>query len=101
MKNVRIKILTILYFFLKNKEKHLEILFYNYVPKILMIIYLQFLRFRMWQIEIGNYGPLFALLPILPKNQRSQNFEKMKKFAGDTIILHIGTKNHNHMRYSS
>ena len=24
----------------------------------------------------------------------------MKKIAGDIIILHIGTKNHNHMRYS-
>ena len=34
-----------------------------------------------------------------PKNQ---NFEKMKKkIAGDIIILHICTKNHNHMRYSS
>ena len=25
----------------------------------------------------------------------------MKKFAGDTIILHMCTKNHNHMIYSS
>ena len=25
----------------------------------------------------------------------------MKKFAGDIIILHMRTKNHNHMMYSS
>ena len=35
------------------------------------------------------------------KSQKNQTFEKMKKFAGDIIILHMCTKNHNHMRYSS
>ena len=35
------------------------------------------------------------------KNPKNQNFEKMKKIAGDIIILHMCTKNHNHMRYSS
>ena len=38
------------------------------------------------------------------KNLKNQNFEKMKKKkkknAGD-IILHMRTKNHNHMRYTS
>ena len=37
------------------------------------------------------------------KNLKNQNFEKMKKKkknAGD-IILHMCTKNHNHMRYTS
>ena len=29
------------------------------------------------------------------------NIEKMKKTAGDTIILHMCTKNHSHMRHSS
>ena len=29
------------------------------------------------------------------------NFEKMKKIAGDIIILQMRTKNHNHMRYGS
>ena len=38
--------------------------------------------------------------PIL-KNQKNQTLEKMKKFAGDIIILPMCTKNHNHMRYSS
>ena len=35
------------------------------------------------------------------KNLKNQTFEKMKKIAGDIIILHMCTKNHNHMRYSS
>ena len=30
------------------------------------------------------------------KNPKNQNFEKMKKIAGDIIILHMCTKNHNH-----
>ena len=35
------------------------------------------------------------------KNPKNQNFWKMKKIAGDIINLHMCTKNHNHMRYSS
>ena len=34
------------------------------------------------------------------EKQKKQTFEKMKKIAGDIIILHMCTKNHNHMRYS-
>ena len=33
------------------------------------------------------------------KNPQNQNFEKMKKIDGHIIILHMCTKNHNHMRY--
>ena len=91
---------------------------------------LQFLRYRVCQTEIGNYMLLwslwsfFTLLPPSPKNQKNQNFEKKKKIAGDTIILHtcvpqmmiiwcmvpeimiygslqMCTKNHNHMMYAS
>ena len=36
-----------------------------------------------------------------PKNPKNQNFEKNKKLAGDTIILHICTKNHDHMMCAS
>ena len=36
---------------------------------------LLFLRYRVWQTEIGNFGSVFALLP--PKNLKNQNFEKM------------------------
>ena len=38
------------------------------------------------------------------KNLKNQNFEKpeeKKKNAGDIIILHMCTKSHNHMRFSS
>ena len=46
---------------------------------------------------MGHFLPF--TLP--PKNPKSQNFEKTTKAAGDIIILHECTKNHNHMRYSS
>ena len=39
----------------------------------------QFLRYKAWQTKIGIYGSLFALLPS-SKNQKNQNFEKIKKF---------------------
>ena len=39
---------------------------------------LQFLWYRVSQTEIGNYASFFALLPPT-KNQKNQNFEKMKK----------------------
>ena len=35
------------------------------------------------------------------KKWKNQILEKMKKIAGDIIILHMCTKNENHMRYSS
>ena len=38
---------------------------------------LLFLRYRVWQTEIGNFGSVFALLPT--KNLKNQNFEKMGK----------------------
>ena len=61
---------------------------------------LQLLRYKVWQTEIGNYGSFFALLPpprpLPPKNPKNQNFEKMKKIAGDTIILQKCIKNRNH-----
>ena len=45
---------------------------------------------------------LFGIYWWTLKNPKNQNFEKMKKsVAGDIIILHMCTKNHNHMRYSS
>ena len=64
---------------------------------------LQFLRYRVWQNEIGNYGKSFALLPppSPPKNLKNQNFKKCKKHAGEIIILHVCTKSHNHMSYNS
>ena len=53
---------------------------------------------EIWSVtdrSFSHFGPLFALLPSnYPKNQ---NFEKVNKTLGDTIILHKCTKNHGHM----
>ena len=49
----------------------------------------------MYQTEIGNYGSFSALLSS-PLNPKNQNLKKMKKIAGDIIILHKRTKIHNH-----
>ena len=46
---------------------------------------------RLKTVIMGHFLPFQS-----PKNQ---NFEKMKKAAGDIIILHMYTKNENHMRY--
>ena len=34
-------------------------------------------------------------------NLENQNFEKIRKLPGDIIILHMRTKNYDHMMYSS
>ena len=39
--------------------------------------------------------------PPLSNNLKNQNFEKMKKMLGDTIVLHKRTINDNHMMYGS
>ena len=36
-----------------------------------------------------------------PNNSKNQNFETMKKISGDIIILHMCTKNDNHMMHGS
>ena len=47
------------------------------------------LRISFWHL-LMNFG-----------KAKNQTFEKMKIFTGDIIILHMCTKNHNHMRHSS
>ena len=50
--------------------------------------------------RICYFGPFFVLSP--PNNLENQNFEKRKKkISGDIIILHMCTKNQNHMMYAS
>ena len=44
--------------------------------------------------KIGNFRSFFAFNPL--KKTPKSKFLKMKKFDGD-IILHMCTKNHNHM----
>ena len=56
----------------KNLEKHLEMsLFYTLVYEKSQWFDLQFLRYRAWQIEIGNFRSLFALsLPWKPEKSK-------------------------------
>ena len=54
----------------------------------------------------SNFGLFSALSPPPPpppppNNPENLNFEKMKKKAGDIIILHKCTINENHMMYGS
>ena len=44
---------------------------------------------------------LLAFIDELWKTRKIRILKKWKKIAGDIIILHMCTKNHNHMRYSS
>ena len=44
----------------------------------------------------ATFCPFYTL-----STQKNQNFKKMKIASGDVIILHICTKNHNHMMYAS
>ena len=46
-----------------------------------------------------HFGQFLAHLP--PKNPKNQNFEKMKNSPEDIIILHMCTKNQDHMLYCS
>ena len=60
----------------------------------------QFLRYRVIRTEFFVIlGHFLALYP--SNNPENQNFEKMKKAPGDVIILHMCTKNHDHMTYVS
>ena len=84
----------------RSKEKHLKIsLFYTCVPKILMIWY-TVLEIECDRLKLGIMGHfLLFTTPCSPpffKNLKDQNFEKMKKIAGDIIILHMCIKYHNH-----
>ena len=84
----------------KNEEKHLEMsLLHICVPKSWWYD-LEFLRYRVWETEIGNYGSFLPLYRPSRKTQKSE-FWKHEKITIDITILHKCTKNHNHMRYGS
>ena len=58
-----------------------------------------FLRYGVQRIYF--FIILDRFLPFYPLQQpENQHFEKMKKMLGDIIILHMRTKNKNHMMYS-
>ena len=71
--------------------------FYDKVP-VSWSYPISFLRYGVWRMYLlfsilGYFLPFYS-----PKNQ---NFTKMKKTPGDTIILHMRTKNYDQMMYGS
>ena len=60
--------------------------------------------YSFWDIEqnilklviLGHFLPFYH-----PKKTLKSKFWKMKKFAGDIVIVHMCTKNHNNMMYGS
>ena len=51
-------------------------------------------------VKVGHISQFpFAIHWWTLKNPKNQTFEKMKKIAGDIIILYMCTKNHNYMRH--
>ena len=99
-KNLRILIFTMLYCFFKKIKKN-NWRYHHFTPVYQNSWWydLQFLRYRVWQTEIVNYGSFFPLITPSLKSQKIRTLKKWKKVDGD-IILHICTKNHNHMRYT-
>ena len=60
----------------------------------------RFLRYGVRQTDF--FVILGHFLPFYPTNNpKNQDFEKMKRTSGDVIILHMCTKNHDHMMYAS
>ena len=51
---------------------------------------------RLKLVIFGHFLPFYP-----PKTLKMQKLDKMKNLAGDIIILHMCTKNHNHMMYGS
>ena len=100
IKNVRILIFTLLYFLKKIKKNTWRYHYFTPVYQKSWWYDLQFLRYRVCETEIGYYKWFFVLLHRL-KNLENHNFEKLKKIATDIIILHMYTKNHNHMMHAS
>ena len=68
------------------------IICYNTVPDIQYVMDLILIFY------VGLFLPFYPLPPNIPKNQ---NLKKMKKIPGDIIILHMCTKDNDHMIYSS
>ena len=99
IKNEIILISTMLHLKIKNKKNTWRYHYFTPVQQKPWWYDLQFLRYRAWQNEIGSLRSFFAFSP--PKIPKNQNFEKMKKIAGDKIILEMSTINDNHMMYGS
>ena len=78
-------------------KKNLEILsFYTRVPKIMIICYTVP---EIWRMSFFFFFfPFWAIFcPFtLPNSPKNQNFKKMKKIPGDTIIFQWCNNNHDH-----
>ena len=63
------------------------------------------MRYGFWDKEwdIQNFFSFWAIFcpSTPPNNPTKQNFERMKNESRDVIILHLCTKNHDHMMYAS
>ena len=64
--------------------------FYTSVPKTTIM------RYNSWDTEWDRHNSLSFWT-----NQENQNSKKIKKLSEDVIILHMFSKNHNHMMYAS
>ena len=57
-------------------------------------------RDRLKLAFVGHFFFSFKPPSKAKKKKKNQNSEKMQKIAGDIIILHMFTKNHDHMMQS-
>ena len=88
--------------FESKKKKKYTWRYYHFI-----YVYQKWQSLDAWLLRYGVqrtefYVVLGRFLPFHPSNnQESQNFVKMKKMQGDTIILHMCAINDNHMMYGS
>ena len=86
----------------KKKKKKNTWRYYHFI-----YVYHKWQSLDAWLLRYGVQRTEFNVvlgffLPFHPcNNQKSQNFVKMKKMHGDTIILHMCAINDNHMMYGS
>ena len=89
-------------FWIKKKKKKNTWRYYHFI-----YVYHKWQSLDAWLLRHGVQRTEFNVvlsffLPFHPcNNQKSQNFVKMKKMHGDTIILHMCAINDNHMMYGS
>ena len=84
---------------LKKWENDLELAsFYACLLKI-TIIWCILLRHGVRQVFFVIFSHFLHFYP--PNNLENQNFEKMRKAPTVVVILHMSTKNQDHMMYAS
>ena len=88
---------------LKKWKKHMEALsFYTSAPQMKITWCMVPEIWSMTDRIFCHFGPFFAPFAFYhPNNPKNQNFEKLNKRPGDTIISSMCTKNHDHMLYCS